>query len=201
MKATDKEIAAIQKHFPDLYLNKERSRILGEISFHAHYDGKQLYLNPSKQNGDDIFHGYYEIEVCLNKLNSYGLPIVNETGGKIFKFSHENNMPPADLDLNGDGSCCLGIFTREESANITLDKYILEIVFSFFAGQAFFSTYKEKPPWGEYSHGIRGEAQKNIEIFKNMKNTGRNDPCPCGSGLKYKKCCIDQFQHFNWRVK
>lgn len=22
-----------------------------------------------------------------------------------------------------------------------------------------------------------------------MKKTGRNDPCPCGSGLKYKKCC------------
>lgn len=21
---------------------------------------------------------------------------------------------------------------------------------------------------------------------------GRNDPCPCGSGLKYKKCCIDK---------
>lgn len=24
---------------------------------------------------------------------------------------------------------------------------------------------------------------------KNMK-VGRNDPCPCGSGLKYKKCCL-----------
>lgn len=23
-------------------------------------------------------------------------------------------------------------------------------------------------------------------------NTGRNDPCPCGSGLKYKKCCADK---------
>ena len=22
--------------------------------------------------------------------------------------------------------------------------------------------------------------------------TGRNDPCPCGSGLKYKKCCTDK---------
>lgn len=22
-----------------------------------------------------------------------------------------------------------------------------------------------------------------------MENPGRNDPCPCGSGLKYKKCC------------
>ncbi len=23
-----------------------------------------------------------------------------------------------------------------------------------------------------------------------MKKTGRNDPCPCGSGLKHKKCCL-----------
>lgn len=22
--------------------------------------------------------------------------------------------------------------------------------------------------------------------------TGRNDPCPCGSGKKYKKCCLDK---------
>jgi hypothetical protein len=22
-----------------------------------------------------------------------------------------------------------------------------------------------------------------------MSKTNRNDPCPCGSGLKYKKCC------------
>ncbi len=22
-----------------------------------------------------------------------------------------------------------------------------------------------------------------------MKKAGRNDPCPCGSGKKYKKCC------------
>ncbi|MCL2105369.1 MAG: SEC-C metal-binding domain-containing protein, partial [Kiritimatiellaeota bacterium] len=22
-----------------------------------------------------------------------------------------------------------------------------------------------------------------------VKNVGRNDPCPCGSGKKYKKCC------------
>ncbi len=24
------------------------------------------------------------------------------------------------------------------------------------------------------------------------KRTGRNDPCPCGSGKKYKKCCLDK---------
>ncbi len=24
---------------------------------------------------------------------------------------------------------------------------------------------------------------------RQQKKTGRNDPCPCGSGKKYKKCC------------
>ena len=24
---------------------------------------------------------------------------------------------------------------------------------------------------------------------KGLKEVGRNDPCPCGSGKKYKKCC------------
>ena len=24
------------------------------------------------------------------------------------------------------------------------------------------------------------------------KKICRNDPCPCGSGKKYKKCCIDK---------
>ena len=24
---------------------------------------------------------------------------------------------------------------------------------------------------------------------RNAPKVGRNDPCPCGSGLKYKKCC------------
>lgn len=27
-------------------------------------------------------------------------------------------------------------------------------------------------------------------ITNNLKNIGRNDPCPCGSGKKFKKCCL-----------
>ncbi len=27
------------------------------------------------------------------------------------------------------------------------------------------------------------------ETVRNEKKVGRNDPCPCGSGKKYKKCC------------
>jgi tetratricopeptide (TPR) repeat protein len=27
---------------------------------------------------------------------------------------------------------------------------------------------------------------------KKMKKTGRNEPCPCGSGKKYKHCCLEK---------
>jgi preprotein translocase subunit SecA len=33
------------------------------------------------------------------------------------------------------------------------------------------------------------EAQKIQTIVRNQPKVGRNDPCPCGSGKKYKKCC------------
>jgi hypothetical protein len=28
-----------------------------------------------------------------------------------------------------------------------------------------------------------------------MEKVGRNDPCPCGSGKKFKKCCEMKQQH------
>ncbi len=34
------------------------------------------------------------------------------------------------------------------------------------------------------------ETQKNISY----KNVGRNDPCPCGSGKKFKNCCMNKIQ-------
>lgn len=28
-----------------------------------------------------------------------------------------------------------------------------------------------------------------VQLVRNMPKVGRNAPCPCGSGLKFKKCC------------
>jgi preprotein translocase subunit SecA len=33
------------------------------------------------------------------------------------------------------------------------------------------------------------EPQKVQTIVRDEPRVGRNDPCPCGSGKKYKKCC------------
>jgi preprotein translocase subunit SecA len=37
------------------------------------------------------------------------------------------------------------------------------------------------------SHGTSGAAAETVK--REGKKVGRNDPCPCGSGKKYKKCC------------
>ncbi|MDR1913867.1 MAG: SEC-C domain-containing protein [Clostridiales bacterium] len=31
--------------------------------------------------------------------------------------------------------------------------------------------------------------QRNSTTIRKQRKIGRNDPCPCGSGKKYKKCC------------
>jgi len=40
-----------------------------------------------------------------------------------------------------------------------------------------------------YSGGESEEKPKGKTITRKGKKVGRNDPCPCGSGKKYKKCC------------
>jgi SEC-C motif-containing protein len=34
-----------------------------------------------------------------------------------------------------------------------------------------------------------GRAPQQVQAIRQGPKTGRNDPCPCGSGKKYKKCC------------
>jgi preprotein translocase subunit SecA len=38
--------------------------------------------------------------------------------------------------------------------------------------------------------GGQTESGKGVTIRRDGKKVGRNDPCPCGSGKKYKKCCL-----------
>ena len=37
---------------------------------------------------------------------------------------------------------------------------------------------------------VRQVVGTELVPFMSVQSAGRNDPCPCGSGLKYKKCCL-----------
>ncbi|MCK4231873.1 SEC-C domain-containing protein [candidate division WOR-3 bacterium] len=46
---------------------------------------------------------------------------------------------------------------------------------------------------GASSNPEAGQSQGRQKPVKVKKKVGRNDPCPCGSGKKYKKCCYPQY--------
>ncbi len=63
------------------------------------------------------------------------------------------------------------------------------------------NIYSEMDP-SEWEDNIESESNYDFDLdttpilrantkpIVNSKKTGRNDPCPCGSGKKYKKCCL-----------
>jgi SEC-C motif len=42
------------------------------------------------------------------------------------------------------------------------------------------------------SRGTLEEGGKVVPFKRDSPKVGRNDPCPCGSGKKYKKCCLNK---------
>lgn len=40
-----------------------------------------------------------------------------------------------------------------------------------------------------------GNQEARSTIIKNSSDIGRNNPCPCGSGKKFKKCCQEKLSH------
>jgi uncharacterized protein YecA (UPF0149 family) len=41
----------------------------------------------------------------------------------------------------------------------------------------------------DYNGNTFSELLQKEKVAIAASKVGRNDPCPCGSGLKYKKCC------------
>jgi len=52
--------------------------------------------------------------------------------------------------------------------------------------QAFFLSRGPEPS----PRGAEMEEGRGMTVRREGKKIGRNDPCPCGSGKKYKKCCL-----------
>src|SRR5690242_5602885 len=44
------------------------------------------------------------------------------------------------------------------------------------------------------SGGILSSQLENYKGRRPMGMPGRNEPCPCGSGRKYKRCCADRVE-------
>lgn len=84
-----------------------------------------------------------------------------------------------------------GVDKLTHSSKIKLDIDFEKLYFNMHEAKA--KWLYELTEWeGVLSREKRAEIYKNWRASKQAvteKTAGRNDPCPCGSGLKYKKCC------------
>lgn len=92
----------------------------------------------------------------------------------------------------------------EEEVTIFLEDHKFELSFDVFKlnqlKKLMIQTVRTLPNWFYKGKSIAemgilqqsaDENGKLIPIIKDEK-IGRNDPCPCGSGKKYKKCCLNK---------
>lgn len=79
----------------------------------------------------------------------------------------------------------------EEDSEISIKIDYEKLYFNMLDAKA--DYLYELPQWESiFSKEKRKEIHdkwKNSKTVVNEHKVGRNDPCPCGSGKKYKKCC------------
>lgn len=79
----------------------------------------------------------------------------------------------------------------EEDTTVTLDIDLEKLYYHMVEAKA--DWLYEMPAWdnllsAERRKELYREQKKSGTIVKERK-IGRNEPCPCGSGKKYKRCC------------
>jgi SWIM/SEC-C metal-binding protein len=91
-----------------------------------------------------------------------------------FHVQTEERLEAIATICDSNGWIFLGGFEPDEPEDIREVEYLLNP-----------ATFSSQPRMGN--------ADKMTIMYEKPK-VGRNEPCPCGSGLKYKKCCMQQKQ-------
>lgn len=82
-----------------------------------------------------------------------------------------------------------GIFSQAKTPE--MKRMIIDIYKKMVADGVNLKNEKEVQKWmDKNAHLFQGRGIQKVETYRREKpKVGRNEPCPCGSGKKYKKCC------------
>ncbi len=206
-KITDKEIKWLESCYPNLQYKAKAQKIVGELDFGASYDkesGKlRIGRDDENRERDSFICDVFDIEIYLNSIDSNGWPKVYEVAGRHSKIAEKYNIEVIDLHFySDDGACCLGIKSTSEKfeRNFRIKRFIHDLVIPFFYRLSYTEKFgidaSSNDLWGEYSHDLEGQIEYREEILNFVKrNPSRNEPCPCGSGKKYKNCHRQELEY------
>ena len=204
---SDEDIQTVTLEQPGLSYDHKSHRITGTLGLSADYDKTNGWLKPAPRSADQgegkAIHDTFEIEIRLEFLPSAFTPWppVIETAGRIQQIMAKHQIADiADMHCYpglSENRCCLGI-QAATGAKIEVAKFIRELVVPFFYRVAYVDRHglqaARKDLWGEYPHSaIEAHRQYSAELW-NMRKTSRNQPCPCGSGKKFKRCHLPEVE-------
>ena len=202
MKLRETDLEWLTENFPELAYAPDDQRIAGELCFCAAFDwdsGRLELGDTSAHRAIDTFLcDAFKVRIELSDLQENGWPVVHEVGGRCVDIAEQNQCEMIDLHLFEDGACCLGL-NFAVARNLTLERFILELVIPFLYRLSYTDrhglTAAKTDLWGDYSHGDAGVREYEDDILRLAgDNPGRNLSCPCGSGLKYKRCHLDEVE-------
>lgn len=155
---------------------------------------KQLAENQSKETFDEFWEKYSAAEVKIygGMLASPDVKISGAFSELVSKYDVEETLFMGFLDgINSSLKTPLDIESIEAGTELVLDPDFETLYFNMLKAEA--EHLFTLPEWDALlDDGKRAEITKNYKrskIYIKEKTPGRNDPCPCGSGKKYKKCC------------
>ena len=142
--------------------------------------------------GPQFLKKYLEQETEIYKRILESKPQKNTVKGYAEKYGVDVMTMVAFLDgINDSLKVKNPLETMEEDTEVNLN-YDKELLYKNMV-EAKAEWLYTLPQWDKH---IPEERRK--ELYKEQKlsktvvkgpKVGRNDPCPCGSGKKYKKCC------------
>ena len=146
----------------------------------------------SGPQGPQFWKAYFDRETEIYKRILESKPRKNTVKGYAEKYGVDLMTMVAFLDgINDSLKEQNPLETMEEDTEVNLN-YDKELLYK--------NMVEAKAEWlytlPQWDNLLTGERRK--ELYKEQKlsktvvkgqKIGRNDPCPCGSGKKYKKCC------------
>ena len=199
MKLRTTEFEWLISNFPDLLHEPEPNILVGELGFCADYEPTQGDLRMGKEadrNSPHYLCDAFFVRIELDSSDSNGWPEVYEVGGRHVDVAERQFIGVIDLHFFRDSKCCLSIRSGAERG-MNIGRFMTELVVPFFYRLSYTERHgidaARDNLWDEYSHGEEGLREYHREVLDIAGQApSRNDPCPCGSGRKYKRCHLDE---------
>jgi preprotein translocase subunit SecA len=144
----------------------------------------------AKQHSDE----YTKVETAIYKevLAKHNTDIKITISEFADNFNTSNEFIMGFIDgINDSLNNSYDLEALDAESEVVLDINLEKLYFNMLEAKA--EYLYTLPQWdGIFSVEKRKEIQKSYResvMVRNENKIGRNDPCTCGSGKKYKKCC------------